>query len=602
MVFHVSNFRYRKGGLWNSPEIGEKDTLKNDKVRNLFYDVFLVGAISIIGLYHLGIFLLRRKDKSAFYFFLLSVLTIMRLMATGEMLIAEVFPNVNWATQLAFEHIPFYMLIATGGMFSITIYPKEFDKRIIYSVFVFSILLSLTNIFTPAIFHSHLIIPYKFMLILELCYIGLGVFLAIRRKRKSAIPYSIGFAVIFLAVINDLANASNIIDTIHATPLAIFVFFFSQAFVLSTKSAIAYNQSEKLTLELSGINQGLESQVEKRTLKIKEQNDDLESINEELVANTAELLANSEDLTNANVKLEFTKSSLEMALFNETKSKEQLEFTLENLKKAQIQLIQAEKMASLGQLVAGVAHEINNPINFVYGGTEVLSVIWQDLKLIIEKYDELDLVQNPASIQNILLEVKELKSELEYEEIQKDVDQTLKDIRHGAERTIEIVKSLRTFSRADESEAVPTNLHDCLESTLTILRNKYKDRIEVIRDYDEHLPIVICQAGKINQVFMNLISNAIQAIEGKGTIQISSKKVEESVEISIKDSGGGIPENVKNKIFDPFFTTKEVGKGTGLGLSISHGIIAEHGGDILVISELGKGTEFVISLPIEPEI
>jgi signal transduction histidine kinase len=601
IVFHISNFRYRKGGLWNSPEIGSRDTLQYNKVKSLFYDVFLVGAILIIGFYHLGIFLLRRKAKSAFYFFLLSMLTVMRLIGTGEMLLVELFPNVSWAVELAFEHIPFYLLIATGGMFSITVYPKEFDSRIIYSLFVFSILLSTTNIFAPPIFHSHLITPYKFLVIAELCYIGFGVFLAIRRKKQGAIAYVLGFVVIFVAVLNDLSNSSNIIDTFHATPFAIFIFFFSQAFVLSIKSAITYNKSEELALELGEINQTLEKQVEKRTLKIKEQNYDLATINEELRTNTAELLANSEDLTNANIKLESTKSNLEIALFNETKSKKQLETTLENLKNTQIQLIQAEKMASLGQLVAGVAHEINNPINFVCGGSDVLGVIWKDMKEVMAKYDELDLVQDPASIRNILLEIKELKLELEYEEIQKDVEQTLIDIRHGAERTIEIVKSLRTFSRADESKAIPTNLHECLESTLTILRNKYRDRIEVVKEYDKDFPIVTCQAGKINQVFMNLISNAVQAIENKGTIWISTKGVDEGVEIIIRDSGTGMPESVQSKIFDPFFTTKGVGKGTGLGLSISHGIIAEHGGEILVNSEVGKGTEFIIRLPTEPK-
>lgn len=275
---------------------------------------------------------------------------------------------------------------------------------------------------------------------------------------------------------------------------------------------------------------------------------------------------------------------------------EELLITLEKLKEAQDQLVQSEKMASLGVLTAGIAHELNNPINFVYAGVNSLKKDFQDLMPILDDIKKLE----PGSIETPLV-IKSLqtkKENLSFDENYASINQTIDAIKLGADRTAEIVKGLRNFSRLDKENLKPLNIHESLDDVLILLKNKYKNHIEIVKHYNPEMPLVECISGKINQVFMNIIHNAIDAIAEKGQIIIRTYSDNKLVFISIKDTGKGMNENIKSSIFDPFFTTKEVGKGVGLGLSISYGIIQEHNGGIEVKSEEGKGSEFIIKLPI----
>ncbi len=286
--------------------------------------------------------------------------------------------------------------------------------------------------------------------------------------------------------------------------------------------------------------------------------------------------------------------------------KEEIQATLDNLKSTQTQLLEADKMASLGQLTAGIAHEINNPINFVYAGIGSLKTNIQDLIEVLENYEEVD-AQN---VEEKLKEIMELKEDMEFEEVLEEVNELTESIKRGAERTAEIVKGLRTFSRLDEDDIKMADMHENLDATLSILRNQYKNRVEIVKEYG-HIPSIECYPGKLNQVFMNIISNAIQAIEGEGKIFIKTEQAGtsnqesadqaplSSVLIRIRDTGKGMPEEIRKRVFEPFFTTKEVGEGTGLGLSIVHSIIEKHQGKIEVESEAGVGTEFIITLPIK---
>jgi signal transduction histidine kinase len=267
---------------------------------------------------------------------------------------------------------------------------------------------------------------------------------------------------------------------------------------------------------------------------------------------------------------------------------------LERLKFAQSQLVQSEKMASLGQLVAGIAHEINNPVTFISAGVESLNTNLEEVRQVLDIYHKL----TAANVKEKLKEIEKLKEKVEYKEALREINKLIESIKTGTERTTEIVKGLRTFSRLDEDVLKIANIHEGLDSTLILLRNKYKQRIEIEKHYGD-IPEIECYPGQLNQVFMNILSNAIDAIDDKGTITISTVKLNDKVQVSIKDTGRGIPENIRTKIFEPFFTTKEVGHGTGLGLSISHGIIEKHRGSIKVISEVGKGSGFVIVLPVK---
>lgn len=282
------------------------------------------------------------------------------------------------------------------------------------------------------------------------------------------------------------------------------------------------------------------------------------------------------------------------------KTNENLSTAMDELKDAQIQLVDAEKMASLGQLTAGIAHEINNPINFVKSNIGPLQMDIDDLISIIDAYQPVH--DMPADeIPDKLKEVKRLKDKIDIDYLKTEVENLVSGIRDGAERTVEIVKGLRTFSRLDEGEIKTVNIYEGLDSTIVLLRNMLNENIIIEKDYQAD-GVIECFPGKLNQVFMNIISNAIHAIKLKGDrteknyIRIFSKEVDGMLELHIKDTGVGMPDEVRRKIFDPFFTTKEVGEGTGLGLSIVYKIIFMHFGKIDVISSPGNGAEFIISL------
>jgi len=264
------------------------------------------------------------------------------------------------------------------------------------------------------------------------------------------------------------------------------------------------------------------------------------------------------------------------------------------LERLQAQIVQAEKMASLGQLAAGVAHELNNPAGFIYSNIALLKDYIKRLERCLTAFD--DAALPPASAERI----REMKTEIGYDDILTDLDSILSDCHIGAERIRDIVQNLRLFSRLDEAELKPVDLNEGIEATLRLLSMYYKSgRVRLLRDYGE-LPEVNCYAAQLNQVWMNLLVNAAQAIgEAEGEVHIKTHCVGENVIVSVSDTGAGIePEHLKN-IFDPFFTTKPVGEGTGLGLSISHGVIVRHGGAIVVDSTPARGTTFTITIPVD---
>jgi signal transduction histidine kinase len=275
----------------------------------------------------------------------------------------------------------------------------------------------------------------------------------------------------------------------------------------------------------------------------------------------------------------------------------------DTLKKAQSQLVINEKMASLGQLTAGIAHEINNPINFVSGSVNPLR---RDIDDLLELYQSAEEIALNAGSEEEKKKLNSLKTDLELDYIKNEINTLLDGMEDGAKRTVNIVRGLKTFSRVDETDLNRISIAEGIDSTLVLLNNSMKDSIKMIKRF-EPVPMVECYAGQINQVCMNILSNAMQALKDDvgnpdPTIKItlSCSDDQKLVFISIKDNGPGIPKGVRERIFEPFFTTKPVGEGTGLGLSICHGIVVEsHNGELDVITKDGEGTEFIITLPVD---
>lgn len=275
--------------------------------------------------------------------------------------------------------------------------------------------------------------------------------------------------------------------------------------------------------------------------------------------------------------------------------------TLTNLKETQSQLLVVQKMASLGQLTAGIAHEINNPINFVSANIRPLKMDISDILELLNKFETIN--QNDDDLQKKLDEIKLFKEEIDVDYLKTEINSLLTGIEDGAKRTAEIVKGLKNFSHLDESDIKMADINKGIESTLVLLRSSIPDFISIEINLGD-IPMIECYPGKLNQVFMNILNNAVQAIENDKSekqhkLSVSTFEAENKIHIRITDTGIGMTEMVKEKIFEPFFTTKDVGEGTGLGMSIVFGIIENHHGQIKIDSEPGNGTKIELILPKE---
>jgi signal transduction histidine kinase len=330
------------------------------------------------------------------------------------------------------------------------------------------------------------------------------------------------------------------------------------------------------------------SKVRQRTNELRQHQHHLDQLVDE---RTAELHA-------SNLKLTREVADRVKAQRRLSKSKQTLVNTLSKLKQTQAQMLHSEKMASIGQLAAGVAHEINNPIGFIKSNLYTLKEYCGDIKGLLAHYDGLESAANSdPSLKEILWEIREYKEEIDFDFVCGELECVLDETKEGVERVANIVRDLKDFSHADSGVVEYSDINGGIERTLNIVWNQLKYSAKVNKDLGE-IPPVKCDLEKMNQVFMNLLINAGQAIERDGIIDIRTRCKQNIVEIKISDNGCGIPPEVIPKIFDPFFTTKDVGSGTGLGLNLVYNIIKGHNGSIDVESKENHGSTFTIRLDI----
>ena len=297
--------------------------------------------------------------------------------------------------------------------------------------------------------------------------------------------------------------------------------------------------------------------------------------------------------------LSLRKYQLELEAHNQ-----KLQQTLTKLQKTQNQLIESKKMAALGVLTAGIAHEINNPINFIRASSKALHKILQPVIQALQRYQQGEMSGEPPDT----TVYEQIKQEVNFDVLVQGLDELTGNIISGADRVADLIKGLKVFSHVDAHEKITTDVHDALELALKLLRNRYNKLITINKSYEE-IPKIMGYPGKLNQVFMNIFNNAIDAIEQNAhpsvanTINVKTSLEQQEgqsfVAVEISDTGGGIPSTIKDRLFEPFLTTKDVGQGVGLGLSISLGIVENHGGFIEVQSVAGVGATFIIYLPVQ---
>lgn len=535
--------------------------MNRDVIFGLFFGIMLVML-----LYNLFIYFTTKDKGYLYYVFYIFTLSLSQASLSGYAF-RFLWPGSIWMAQNSVYLFPSIaglaaMVFVKEFMQTKTVAPKLTKVlNVLIGVFVFAIL---------AVFLGMKLLSFNLMQLntaigsLFVLYLSAVV---LRRGNKSALFFLVAWSILLVGatvfVLKDFGvfPYNNFTLSILAIGSAVEVVLLS--FALADKISVLRREREAAQAQAM-------QAVEENARIVREQNIILEA---KVTERTHELKASNEELNK----------------------------TLKDLKEAEMQLVESEKMASLGQLTAGIAHEINNPINFVTSNVKPLK---RDVEMVISMLNQIEEISlSDTSSADKKQQIDELKQEYDYDYLKTEIDYLINGINEGSSRTAEIVKGLRIFSRLDEDDLKRANINEGLDSTLVIVNNQLDNRIDIVKQYDE-LPLVECYPGKLNQVFLNMVSNALHAIKSRykeekgGVLTISTSANATHILISIRDNGIGMDETTKKKLFEPFFTTKDVGEGTGLGLSIAYNTIVKHNGTITVNSEIGVGTEFIIEIPI----
>jgi len=544
----------------------ERMVSQQESNRSTLFGIY-IGIIIIMAFYHFFIYCTVKKTSYLFYILFIVCVGLVQMNFRGYAF-KFLWPNTPWIALNSTFLIPMFSGLTTAFFVKGFLHTKFYTPKLHIGINVY-MLLCVFAAFMGLIGFS--VFGVQLLQIIALIGALYGILIAyviIQKNYRPAKFFLFAFALFFLCVVIFVLTNFNILPynilTAHILELGSVIQITLLSFALADE--INSYRKEKEISQAHALNT-----LKENERIIKEQNVFLEK---EVSIRTADL----------------------------SKSNDDLQKLLHDLKQAQTQLVVAEKLASLGMLTAGIAHEINNPINFV---TSNVNPLRRDIDQIFEALTELERIGiSSTTIAEKKEEIEALKSRLETEYLKEEVKSLLMGIEEGAKRTAGIVKSLSIFSRVDEYDLKLADINLGMKSTLVILNTLFKDNIQVETNYGE-LPLIECYPGKLNQVFLNLLTNSSYALKKKfgdqpgGKLQVITRLNNDFVYIHVKDNGNGISEKVKHKIFDPFFTTKDVGEGTGLGLSIAYQTIQKHQGEIFVNSVLNEGTEFILKLPVK---
>jgi signal transduction histidine kinase len=535
---------------------------ESNKIKDSLAGIY-TGIMIVMLIYNLFIFF-TVKDESYLYYVIYIACVMLTQAGIQGYAFQYLYPNLPWLAQYSSFILP--PLVGIAGLYFMRVFlnTRQFLPRLakvqhIFTLgYILAFVLSLFGMYSAG------------FILIEVCAAGVAFYMIsvayiIHRKGYRPATFFLYAWIFFLIgvslyVMKDLGILPYTNFTFYSMPIGSAIEVVLLSFALADRINILKKEKEQSQLQALQMLQQNEKLIKEQNIfleqKVHERTLELEEANNEL--NT----------------------------------------TLNNLKDTQTQLVNAEKMASLGQLTAGIAHEINNPINFVGANVKPLKMDVADLLDIIKRYEGLD--ANDTNLQEKIDSINEFKERLDIDYVRQEIDILLNGIEEGARRTTEIVYGLKNFARLDESDVKEADVNEGINSTLVLLRSNIQGNIEVIKNLAD-LPMIECLPGKLNQVFMNLFSNALYALKEKKSekeeyLKISSYELNDKVIIEIEDTGIGMSPEVKAKIFEPFFTTKDVGEGTGLGMSIVFKIVESHQAKLEVESELGVGTKFKLIL------